>query len=786
MEYTCAKMKQLLDIRLIPLLLLTVMASCSHTPEFLAATFPDRGDDRIHMLYPTEIYFDEIKACADIADPETMSEYGFLLGETYDFDPQSARVIPAQWMEDERFYAYIDGLQTATKYYVRAYARQQDGTPLYDRVFAFTTSADESLRYVTVETAEDRLPDLTARSARIAGLVTDLGGDERLYEYGVDYWPADNASDVTSVRIQPAEGEDIGVGEIFTVDVGPLSSDTEYQARVCARNIRKIQYSEPFSFHTMVVEEPEVAIAESAADLGSTFITVRGEILSFGNDPYSEYGFYVGESPESLSDRRPCDESVPAEDGTRTFESMLRNLTPETQYYVQAYVRNEAFESRSEVLGPIQTLEPGIVVVETPPVTDNRNLSLTSATLRGIILSDGGIPLTAYGIRYGTDRDNLTEQVTGDAYDPLSGEFFVNLTSLQPSTTYYYRVFAANSVSEDEGDLQEFRTGVDGGYLWYADQSTNPATIRQSTTERLVYYELPVMEVEVQDLKTGSRRPAKVHLLDRNLGARSLAPDYRIPTGYSINEQLAWMAEYCGYYYHFNSLEPARTYWVKRSGASELSTALSTDVSNGTNVVTYLGWTTLSSVLEDRWTDESNPCPPGYRVPTVDEWQAIGRYVAAQGSANGSIGDVYRATGLSFGGFVALNGTIGKTVTTEGTVASNLFLSEVWSSTMKKDDPYRTVTTTENRIPSLPVPGSGTWTIDSSTSDVVYTFASSDNTFVMTECGRPYMLDINWMKDPSSTAVYQAVDYYDPYLAYGVYQRSGKYAANIRCVRVEY
>ncbi|MBQ2574308.1 MAG: hypothetical protein II575_08810 [Bacteroidales bacterium] len=79
----------------------------------------------------------------------------------------------------------------------------------------------------------------------------------------------------------------------------------------------------------------------------------------------------------------------------------------------------------------------------------------TYATLNGVIVNQGASDIIEYGFEYGTDTENLTENITST--DDIA-EFSATITGLTPNTTYYYRAYATNSDGTGYGEIKSFRT----------------------------------------------------------------------------------------------------------------------------------------------------------------------------------------------------------------------------------------------------------------------------------------------------------------------------------------
>jgi hypothetical protein len=85
--------------------------------------------------------------------------------------------------------------------------------------------------------------------------------------------------------------------------------------------------------------------------------------------------------------------------------------------------------------------------VDTPT---SANVTATTATLGGIVESDGGATITGVGVVYAPTTDDSNPQ-TGDGVATtatgtgITGAFTVNVSGLTPNTTYSFAAYATNS-----------------------------------------------------------------------------------------------------------------------------------------------------------------------------------------------------------------------------------------------------------------------------------------------------------------------------------------------------
>lgn len=98
------------------------------------------------------------------------------------------------------------------------------------------------------------------------------------------------------------------------------------------------------------------------------------------------------------------------------------------------------------------TFACALTVTTTSPAT---NIASTSVTVGGNVTSNGGASITAHGICLGTNPTPLGCQNDGVF---TTGIFTQNRTGLNPSTLYYYRAYATNSVGTSYGSDVTFTT----------------------------------------------------------------------------------------------------------------------------------------------------------------------------------------------------------------------------------------------------------------------------------------------------------------------------------------
>ena len=336
------------------------------------------------------------------------------------------------------FTANMTGLTPNTTYYVRAYAINSAGTA-YGAEVSFTTT--QAITVPTVTTSN--VTNITQTTATGGGNVTNDGG-AAVTERGICWSTSHNP---TMSNSHVASGT--GTGS-FTIDMTGLAANTTYYVRAYAVNSVGVSYGAEVSFTTLQNATAPTVTTSTVTGITQTSAIGGGNVTNDGGAAVTERGICWSTSHNpTISGNHQSNGT-----GTGSFTVNMSGLAPGTTYYVRAYAVNSVGVSYGDEVNFTTQLNPTVPMVTTSTVT---GITQTSATGGGNVTSDGGATVTERGICWSTSHtptvsDNYATSGTG------TGSFTVGMNDLTPSTTYYVRAYAINSIGINYGSEVSFTT----------------------------------------------------------------------------------------------------------------------------------------------------------------------------------------------------------------------------------------------------------------------------------------------------------------------------------------
>jgi len=176
-----------------------------------------------------------------------------------------------------------------------------------------------------------------------------------------------------------------------------------------------------------------------------------GEITSSGNDVLTERGvcWSVNQNPKA------SDKKISSGSGIGSFTVKMKDLLPNTQYYLRAY----SISDQGEVYGnqvnfKTQSRVPSLSTVQATSIT---GYAFTSG---GIIQSDGGSSIIERGICWSSTNVLPTINDSKLSSNSTNSTYAVTVQNLVANTIYWIRSFARNSAGTGYGAAMSIKTGI--------------------------------------------------------------------------------------------------------------------------------------------------------------------------------------------------------------------------------------------------------------------------------------------------------------------------------------
>jgi hypothetical protein len=345
------------------------------------------------------------------------------------------------------FTSTITGLTTGLLYHIRAYAITSAGTS-YGNDVTFTPTG---LAIPIVTTTA--ISNLTGNTVKSGGNVTSDGGDPIIWA-GVVYSTTPHPDINTGTSTFDGNGTGSFVSNLTGLTTGQL-----YYLRAYAYNLTGTAYGNEISFTPTGAGYPTVVTTATISTPTANSGTAGGQITSDGGATVTAYGICwkpaIG-NPPTILDSKTVDATI---DLTGTFTSTMTGLVAGTQYAFSAYATNSLGTS----YGNMEYYTP----VGPPNVGAGQLFYWAGDAFAqiGLNITDGGSPLTAVGAVWNTSP-NPTIAVNGgistEILAPMPSTAVIQPLTLVPSTTYYIRTYATNSIGTSYSPELIFTPGVAG------------------------------------------------------------------------------------------------------------------------------------------------------------------------------------------------------------------------------------------------------------------------------------------------------------------------------------
>lgn len=547
------------------------------------------------------------------------------------------------------FSGQLDGLRPGITYFVRAYATNLLGTAYSNQIT------------ITIST----IPTLTTAAVSDIDFFSATGGGEVLYTEipeilarGICWSTSPLPTLEDNYNIDSTFANSNGFG-VFSNQMTGLMPNSTYYVRAYATNISGTGYGNQVIFSTS--RTPTVSTKVVTNILDST-ATCGGNIASIGGGALTTKGICW-----SISQNPTIDDNTAIDTSEQTnYTCQMTALIPGTTYYVRAFAANEGGISygnqRSFVTSTLPTVCLDSVYVQS--ITANCNYT---------ILSNGGLPLTAYGLCWSTmPNPDLNDSIL-DFNSNFIGSVTSVISGLIPGTTYYMRAYATNAIGTTYSNQISFTTltiptvitanvneisynmvlsggevlttGVPAiiarGICW--STSPNPTIANNHTTDGMGF---GVFTSQFTGLTGGTNYYVRAYATNVNgtaygneisfttswcPGATSVTDiDSNIYNTVQIGNQ-CWMKE------NLRTTRYSDGTIIPTSWQNDLSIAYRYVPNGDTSIVPVYGYLyNWSAVMHGASSSSANPsgvqgvCPIGWHVPSDAEWTQLENYVSSQ------------------------------------------------------------------------------------------------------------------------------------------------------------
>ena len=357
------------------------------------------------------------------------------------FNPETETEFTIKQNGSGSFTGTITGLTPGTKYYIKAYVENSVG-----KAYAINEVSVVTFNVPKVKTISPEISSISSIKAICGGDIIDNGG-AIVTSSGI-CWSTIHNPEISGSK------NNVGVSlGSFKSTINNLLGSKTYYVRAYAINSVGLTYGNEISFTTLPPVLATLTTNQISCNSESTAIS-GGNISSNGGAIVTTRGIYWSTQAGFTPDPSSTNKTEQTGYFPNNYESILKDLVPNTIYYVKAYVEN--------IVGIAYGNEVSFRMPDLPKVTTKEvyAVQITSAWSGGTVIDDGGAYISSKGIIWSTDpsfKPTLNTEnkiVSGSG----SGVFSSKMSQLKGNTTYYVRAFATNLAGTTFGNLLSYKT----------------------------------------------------------------------------------------------------------------------------------------------------------------------------------------------------------------------------------------------------------------------------------------------------------------------------------------
>jgi len=370
------------------------------------------------------------------------------------------------------FYVEVSGLEAATKYSFRPYAKnsadatgEETGTREgYGDVEEHTTENQLSAVVETVEPAEG---NVGMSSVDVSGRVTSaIGSNGAVDEVGFCYSQTNKTPIIADSYVKSTFTK---LNEYFSASITGLKTSSTYYVRAYAKNTvdgkERIGYGAVFEISTSDIATPKVEwIAEGHDDENdydyyydvstATTITVKAKITNYDKGALIEKGFIWDKSNGEITLEKAHENktylSLDLETGDQLIDATIAGLEMGQSYYIRPYAVYEAagmqkvgYADWTRTITTQNFQSPSLDNVEVPET----DITRTSAKLVGKISSNGNGEISERGFCMSYVTTTYEPTLTNSDFIYKSDDSFTTLiTGLKTNTEYAVRSYVISKL----------------------------------------------------------------------------------------------------------------------------------------------------------------------------------------------------------------------------------------------------------------------------------------------------------------------------------------------------